>query len=61
MIEAGDVFIPEEADWTDLFVREVAQFPDGANDDQVDAMSQYLRWVKTKRTRFGTKKARAGG
>jgi predicted phage terminase large subunit-like protein len=61
MIEAGDVFVPEAADWTDLFVREMAQFPDGANDDQVDALSQYLRWAKTKRTRYGSKKVGSMG
>jgi predicted phage terminase large subunit-like protein len=61
MIEAGDVFVPETADWIDLFVREVAQFPDGANDDQVDSMTQYLRWAKTKRTRYGSKKVGSMG
>jgi len=61
MIETGEVFLPKQADWLPLFIREVSQFPDGANDDQVDAMTQYLRWVKTKRRRGGTKKAVAGG
>jgi Phage-related terminase len=61
MIEAGEVFVPENADWIDLFVREMAQFPDGAHDDQVDALTQYLRWVKTKRTRFGSKKVGSMG
>ncbi|UTC29793.1 terminase large subunit [Bajunvirus bajun] len=61
MIENGEVFIPETASWKDLFVREVGQFPDGANDDQVDAMTQYLRWAKTKRTRFGSKKVSGMG
>ena len=53
--------MPENADWIDLFVREMAQFPDGAHDDQVDALTQYLRWVKTKRTRFGSKKVGSMG
>ena len=61
MIEAGEVYVPERADWIDLFVREVGQFPDGSHDDQVDAMTQYLRWVKTKRTRYGSRKIASMG
>lgn len=60
-IEAGEVYLPANADWMDLFLREVGQFPDGNNDDQVDAMTQYLRWAKTKRTRFGAKKVSSHG
>lgn len=61
MIEAGEVHIPENGDFTDLFVREVGQFPGGAHDDQVDSMSQYLRWAKSKRTRYGSKKVGSMG
>jgi predicted phage terminase large subunit-like protein len=60
MIEEGSVYLPTHADWVGLFIREVSQFPEGNHDDQVDAMSQYLRWIRTKRTRFGTKKAVQG-
>ena len=56
MIESGEVFLPTHATWLDAFMQEVGQFPDGSHDDQVDAMSQYLNWVRTKRTRYGSKK-----
>lgn len=43
-IEAGDVWLPdpELAPWIGEFVEEAAAFPNGAHDDQVDAMSQAL-------------------
>lgn len=61
MIEAGEVYLPEKAPWIDLFIREIGQFPEGAHDDQVDAMTQYLRWAKSKRTRYGAKKVGSMG
>lgn len=43
MIEAGDVYLaPETAPWVGQLVDEAAAFPDGAHDDQVDAMTQAL-------------------
>jgi len=45
--EAGDVFLPEprSAPWVGDYVEELAAFPTGANDDQVDATAQMLiRW-----------------
>lgn len=49
-IEAGNVYLPEGKPWVQDFVEEAAAFPRGANDDQVDAMSQAInkmqyRWV----------------
>lgn len=41
-IEAGNCFLPINADWVDDFLEECAAFPKGTNDDQVDAMSQAL-------------------
>jgi len=41
-IEAGNVYLPRNASWVHDFVEECASFPKGANDDQVDAMSQAL-------------------
>ncbi len=43
-----NVFIPEDsyAPWVKDFVEEVITFPAGANDDQVDAMTQALRYLK---------------
>lgn len=43
-VEAGNVFIPDPtiAPWVNDFVEEYATFPNGANDDQVDAGTQAL-------------------
>lgn len=42
MIEAGRVFIPREAPWLDDYLHELAMFPKGRFDDQVDSTSQAL-------------------
>ena len=44
LIEAGNVYLPapELAPWIGGFIEECAAFPNGAHDDQVDAMSQAL-------------------
>jgi len=47
LIEAGNVYRPhpDYAPWVNDFIEECAAFPNGAQDDQVDAMSQaLLRW-----------------
>lgn len=41
-IEAGNVHLWTRGSWVGGFVDEMSSFPDGANDDQVDAMSQAL-------------------
>jgi predicted phage terminase large subunit-like protein len=46
LIETGDVYLPNDADWLQTFRAELLQFPGGAHDDQVDALSQYLNWAK---------------
>lgn len=38
-IEAGNVFIPTNANWTNDFLAEVGTFPAAAHDDQVDALT----------------------
>ncbi|MFC1659331.1 phage terminase large subunit [Pseudomonadota bacterium] len=48
LIEAGRVFLPVEAPWLADFEHEVYLFPNGEHDDQVDSMSQYLYWIKTR-------------
>lgn len=48
MIEAGRVALPREASWLAEFEAELVSFPNGAHDDQVDALSQYLNWVRTR-------------
>lgn len=42
VIEAGNVYLPREADWIDEFIDEFAAFPNGAHDDEVDCCSQAL-------------------
>lgn len=48
-IESGNVYLPdpEYNPWVYEFIEECAQFPHGANDDQVDAMSQALMRLDT--------------
>mgnify|MGYP003641440022 CR=1 FL=1 len=42
IVEAGNVYLPEHANWRGEFMNETASFPHSPNDDQVDAMTQYL-------------------
>lgn len=42
-VEAGNVYLPEGATFTSDFVEELASFPNGTYDDQVDAATQALR------------------
>jgi predicted phage terminase large subunit-like protein len=39
-LEGRRQFVPADASWRDAFVEELAVFPGGAHDDQVDAYSQ---------------------
>lgn len=41
-VEAGNVYLPEGADWLDEWISEFASFPKGKHDDQVDSLSQAL-------------------
>jgi len=45
-IENGFVHIPAQADWIPEFLHEIAGFPKGKYDDQVDSLSQALDWSK---------------
>jgi predicted phage terminase large subunit-like protein len=45
-IEAGYVFLPENAPWLGAFKTEVLRFPYDRHDDQVDSLSQFLAWVE---------------
>lgn len=47
MVQAGLVNIPHSAPWLGDFEAEIVEFPSGENDDQVDATTQLLRWVRT--------------
>jgi predicted phage terminase large subunit-like protein len=46
VIESRAVYIPKAADWLDDFALELRQFPHGAQNDQVDALSQFLNWAQ---------------
>jgi len=48
LMEAGKVALPNHAPWLAAFEAEFFSFPDGAHDDQVDAVSQYLNWMRGK-------------
>jgi predicted phage terminase large subunit-like protein len=45
-IEAGEMFIPEEASWLPALLTELLAFPGGRHDDQVDSVSQFLGWLQ---------------
>ena len=47
-IEAGAVSLPMAAPWLEAFQAELMVFPKGHHDDQVDALSQLLNWVRTR-------------
>jgi predicted phage terminase large subunit-like protein len=49
-IEAGHVHLPRDADWLDTFLLELLAFPNGRHDDQVDSVSQFLRWTSQRAT-----------
>jgi hypothetical protein len=44
---AGRVHLPGSTAWKDEFIAEFVEFPSAAFDDQVDATTQYLQWIKT--------------
>lgn len=56
MVEAGQLYLPEEAHWLADFKKELLAFPSSRHDDQVDALSQLLEWARThaRRARVST-------
>ena len=55
LVEAGNIFLPhpESAPWVNDFIEELVQFPNGAHDDQVDAMTQaILKWNEPQETTY---------
>lgn len=48
LVESGRVWLPRRAAWLADFESELYSFPAGKHDDQVDAFSQYLNWVREK-------------
>ena len=45
-IERGDLILPKDDYWLAEFEREILAFPQGTRDDQADALSQLLAWVR---------------
>lgn len=50
MVEASKVALPNLASWLHEFETEITTFPFSKHDDRVDAMSQFLRWMRDKGT-----------
>lgn len=48
-IESGGLFVPSEAPWLAELRGELLAFPHGRHDDQVDALSQALRWARNRK------------
>jgi predicted phage terminase large subunit-like protein len=48
MVEAGNVYLPERSTWASTLIEEAAAFPNAAHDDQVDALSQGLAWLRSR-------------
>lgn len=46
MKEAGQLLLPEDAPWLAGFRSELLGFPNARHDDQVDALSQLLAYVR---------------
>ncbi len=46
-IEAGKVYLPENAPWLHAYVEELSAFPNGEHDDQVDSTTQALNYLRT--------------
>ncbi len=44
--EAGQVFVPKQAQWLADFLEELLAFPNAKHDDQVDSVSQFLNWAE---------------
>jgi predicted phage terminase large subunit-like protein len=44
-VEGGNIWLPKNAAWKKDFMAEMMAFPKGANDDQVDALTQFINWI----------------
>ncbi len=48
LVESERVFLPQGAAWLDDYLDELSSFPQGAHDDQVDATTQALSYLRDK-------------
>src|SRR5262249_35166553 len=53
--EAGNIYLPDPsiAPWVEDYIAEFQNFPKGAHDDQVDATSQAIVWLRGRITKSG--------
>ncbi len=54
IIEAGHVHLPDDASWLIRYETQMAQFPLGREDDDVDSTTQFLRWISKPRYKRST-------
>lgn len=47
-LEAGNLFLPEDAPWVGPFIEECCAFPNAAHDDRVDMLTQAINWRRRK-------------
>lgn len=46
MVEAGNVFVPENAPWVADWIDEMGSFPQGEHDDMCDSLSMFLNYMR---------------
>jgi predicted phage terminase large subunit-like protein len=51
--EAGSVYLAEDAEWLASFLRTAAAFPAVKHDDDIDAMTQFLNWRRSRSLSLG--------
>lgn len=59
-LRSGNFLLPESAPWLEALRKELVAFPDGRNDDQVDALSQFVDFVFTKENWVHTEYDKSG-
>lgn len=50
IIEAGKVFLPQNAPWLADYESQITNFPHAPHDDMVDSTSQFLNWVRSRQS-----------
>jgi hypothetical protein len=52
-VEAHNVYLPADAAWVPGFIEEAAAFPNGTHDDQADALTQALNYIRGRTLHLG--------
>lgn len=47
MVEAGKIYLPQNANFTEDFILELERFPQAEHDDLVDSFSQFVEFIRT--------------